>query len=236
MSDLFTALDLSWPALRVHHHGPWAIREGAGGGKRVSSATTAEADVSEAEITLAEEVHRSLGQTPLFRIQPGNDALDARLAARGYHVVDQTVLRMAPVAQFEPPERQRSFLHWPPLALARDLWEEDGITPERQAVMERVTSPCAAIIGRSKGEVDRASGAAFVACTGEIAMLHALLVIESMRRRGSAHNMMRAAAEWAQDQGAKQLALAVTLGNSNANQLYSSLNMPIVGQYHYRSA
>ncbi|TMV56955.1 GNAT family N-acetyltransferase, partial [Thioclava sp. BHET1] len=36
---IFAALDASWPAAALHHAGPWLIREGRGGGKRVSAAT-----------------------------------------------------------------------------------------------------------------------------------------------------------------------------------------------------
>lgn len=236
LTDWLSALDATWPAKATHTAGPFVVREGAGGGQRVSSASTLLADVSDADIDAAEALHRSLGQEPLFRLHPGNAALDARLAARGYQKKDVTLLRAAPVSAFAPPEKLRAIPHWPPLSLTRDLWCEDGITPERQAVMERCAGPCIALIGRAGDNADRASGAAFVAIAGEIAMLHALLVVEEMRRRGSAHQMMCQAAKWAQENGASWLSVAVTEANEAAGKLYSSLAMPVVGQYHYRTA
>lgn len=235
LQEWFDALDATWPGKAVHGLGPWRIREGAGGGQRVSAATTAVADVSDAEIAEAEDFHRSLGQKPLFQIRPGQEALDARLAARGYGKNDATHLRAAPVTQFAAPPRLRSIPHWPPLALTREIWEGDHIGPERVAVMERVQGEKIALIGRDGNDADRASGAAFVALSGNIAMLHALTVLPHMRRRGSAHYIMCGAAEWAQDHGAEWLAVAVTQANAGAEALYTSLNMPVVGEYHYRS-
>lgn len=234
LQDWFDALDATWPGKAVHALGPWRIREGAGGGQRVSAATTAVADVSDAEIAEAEEFHRSLGQNPLFQIRPGQEALDARLAARGYGKNDATHLRAAPVTQFEPAPYLRSIMHWPPLALTREIWAGDHIGPERVAVMERAEGKKTALIGRDGNDADRASGAAFVATHGAIAMLHALVVLPNMRRRRSAHYMMCGAANWAQDNGANWLAVAVTQANAGAGALYTSLKMPVVGEYHYR--
>jgi ribosomal protein S18 acetylase RimI-like enzyme len=65
-------------------------------------------------------------------------------------------------------------------------------------------------------------------------MLHALEVTPALRRQGSAHNILRAAALWAQQNGADTLTLVVTVANENARRLYASLGMQPVGQYHYR--
>jgi GNAT superfamily N-acetyltransferase len=115
--------------------------------------------------------------------------------------------------------------------VARQLWEEGGIGPARVAVMDRVQVPKTAILGRAG---DRAAGAAFVAVHGNVAMLHALEVAPALRRNGCGHNILRAAALWARDQGADTLALLVTERNIAARALYASLNMRAVGQYHYR--
>ena len=117
------------------------------------------------------------------------------------------------------------------MAIAVDLWAQGGIGPGRLAVMQRVAGAKTAILARAN---DRASGVAFVAMSGKIAMLHALEVTPSMRRQGSAHNILRAAAVWAQDQGADMMSLVVTQANDAACRLYASLGMLVVGQYHYR--
>ena len=176
---------------------------------------------------------QALGQTPLFMIRDQDNALDSVLATIGYLRHDPVVVFAAPVdilANPAPPSMS-AFAIWPPLNIAAQIWAEAGIGPGRLAVMERASGPKTTILGRVN---DRASGIAFVACHGKTAMLHALEVVAAQRRQGSASNIMRAAAVWAQGQGAEVLCLAVTEANAAACALYVSLGMQVVGHYHYR--
>lgn len=231
-ATLFAVLEATWPAAACHRCGPWLIHDGQGGGKRVSAATAA-ADWVQDDIASAEAAMRALGQTPLFQLRDGEQALDAALAARGYTVVDPVVIYAAPCAAIATPSPAplTAFAHWPPLAIAVELWATAGIGPARLAVMERVAGPKTAILGRIG---DRASGAAFVAVHQTCAMLHALEVPSALRRQGCANSILRSAACWAQDQGAATLSLVVTQANAGAHALYASLGMEVVGQYHYR--
>ncbi|GAB1477574.1 GNAT family N-acetyltransferase [Paracoccaceae bacterium] len=223
---LFAAMEATWPPASSQHLGAFCLRDGAGGGKRVSAASL-EGSFSAPDLDAAEA---AMAQ-PLFLIRPGDAALDSALAARGYRVVDPVLAYAVPVAGIAPPDPMTGFPHWPPMEIARALWSDAGIGPARLAVMERAAGPKCVILGRVQ---DRAAGVAFVACHGEIAMLHALEVAPALRRQGSAHNILRAAAVWAQDQGAVTLALVVTEANATARGLYASLGMNLVGQYHYR--
>lgn len=229
---LYALVEGSWPPARAFRAGPWMVRDGQGGGKRVS-AVTAAAAWTDADIPLAEAEQASLGQDALFMIRTGDDALDGALAARGYRVIDPVVAYAAPVAALAdpPPDPMAAFPHWPPLGIALDIWAQTGIGPGRIAVMHRAAGPKCAILARSG---DRPTGTAFVALHGDAAMLHALEVLPAHRRQGSARAMLRAAAVWARDQGAQTLALVVTEANHGARALYSSLGMRVVGQYHYR--
>ncbi len=229
---LYDLLEASWPPAFRHRVGPWAIREGQGGGQRVSAAT-AEGGWVPDDIALAEHAMSALGQPSLFMIRAGDDALDAALAARGYAVKDPVVAYAGGAARIASPapDPMTAFAHWPPLEIARDIWAEAGIGPGRVAVMDRVRGAKCALLGRRN---DRASGAAFAAIHGDAAMLHALEVLPAMRRQGSANNILRMAAQWALDNGATTLALVVTEANGPARALYASLGMTLVGQYHYR--
>ncbi|HRK43534.1 MAG TPA: GNAT family N-acetyltransferase, partial [Gemmobacter sp.] len=172
-----------------------------------------------------------MGQARLWVIHD-DPRLDAALAARGYRRRDPVVAYAAPVAALAGEvSGMAAFVHWPPLAIARDIWAEGGIGAPRVAVMERVTAPKCAILGRSD---DTPSGAAFVAIHGDVAMLHALEVRPALRRQGSARNILVAAANWAQDQGAATFSLVVTEQNLAARALYERLGMVAVGRYHYR--
>jgi GNAT superfamily N-acetyltransferase len=232
MTDPFALTEATWPAAAYHSVGPWLVREGRGGGQRVSSATAA-GPWTEADIPLAEARLAALGQPAIFSIRPGDEALDAALAARGYARHDPVHIYHAPVADLaaKDPPPVTTFAVWPPLAIMVDLWAEGGIGPGRLAVMDRVTGPKTALLGRVR---DRAAATAFVAIDGNGAMLHALHVAPAQRRQGLGVYMMRAAARWAQDHDAKQFFLLVTAENAAANALYTSLGMHIVGQYHYR--
>lgn len=233
MTGLLAVTEATWPAAARQPAGAFTVREGKGGGQRVSAAT-ATGRWTEDDIDAAERMQVRLGQRPLFLILPGEDALDAALAARGYRVKDPVNVYDCAIATLaaEPANPMAGFAIWPPLAIMRDLWAEGGIGPERIAVMERAGGPKTAILGRVS---DRAAGVAFVAIAGDTAMLHALHVAPGLRRQGSAVKIMRAAAHWAQDHGTKRFSVLVTEANSAANALYASLAMEIVGQYHYRS-
>lgn len=227
---LAEVMEATWPPVRAVRVGPWTIREGAGGGKRVSAAT-ADGVWTEADLPLAEAAMAAQGEPALFVIRHGEAALDAALAARGYRVVEPVVAYACAAASLAPPPGMTTFPHWPPLAIARDLWAEAGIGPARLAVMDRVAGPKAAILCR---QTDRPCGVAFVAVSGRVAMLHALEISPGFRRQGSARHILQAAAQWALEQGADTLSLVVTVANAPARALYASLGMQGVGQYHYR--
>ncbi|MDO9637127.1 MAG: GNAT family N-acetyltransferase [Pseudotabrizicola sp.] len=229
---LADVMEQTWPPARAFAVGPWCIRDGQGGGKRVSAATAGPGWSDEA-IPLAEAAMDELGQAPLFLIRQGDDLLDQALQSRGYRVVDPVAAYAAPCAALADPEPppMAAFAHWPPLAICAEIWADAGIGPARLAVMQRATGPKCAILGRAN---DQPTGVAFVAIHQGVAMLHALEVRTAARRQGSAHHIMRAAAQWAQQNGADSLSLVVTVLNSPARALYASLGMKVVGQYHYR--
>ncbi|MFC2966957.1 GNAT family N-acetyltransferase [Acidimangrovimonas pyrenivorans] len=231
LDTLYATVDATWPPAAFHRAGPWILREGRGGGKRVSAATS-DGPLGPEDIATAEAAQERLGQRPLFMIRAGDAALDAALEARGYEVVDPVVIYLAPVADMigEIPA-VAAFTVWPPLAIQRHLWAQGGIGPGRLAVMDRAEGPKTALLARRS---DHPAGCGFVALNGDIAMLHALEVPPEMRRQKSAVYMMRRAAIWAQDHGAKWFSLVVTEANEGARALYASFGMTIVGKYHYR--
>ena len=226
------AMEPTWPAAKTERLGPWLLRDGQGGGKRVS-ATSLEGDFDRASLTAVEAAMRHRGSPALFSLGPNDAVLDAALAERGYRLVDPVVIYAASLTDLpqDPAPLMTTFPHWPPLGIAVDLWAEGGIDAARVAVMNRVAGPKCVILGRQN---DRAAGVAFVAVHASFAFLHALEVPPLMRRKGVARNILQAAAGWANEQGASALALAVTAANDGARALYASFGMQVVGQYHYR--
>ncbi|NEY92275.1 GNAT family N-acetyltransferase [Tabrizicola oligotrophica] len=225
---LAEVMEATWPPAARQACGPFMLRDGRGGGKRVSAATV-EGPWTAGDLVRAEAAM----DAPLFLIRAGDEVLDAALAERGYRSIDPVTAYAAPVDALagDGPARMTTFPHWPPMQIARALWADAGIGPARLAVMERAEGAKAVILGRAN---DRASGVAFVACHGRHAMLHALEVIPALRRQGSAQNILRAAAIWAKGEGADTLSVVVTVANAPARALYAAMGMVEVGAYHYR--
>lgn len=225
-------IDATWPALAKRAVGPWMVRVDGLGGNRVS-ATTAEGPVAEADIIEAEFAMREVNQIPLFMVRAGDEALDAMLAARGYGKRDVTHMYAAPVAAIatDRPPAVTTFEVWPPLATQLEIWADGGVGPGRIEIMHRAQPPKTTLLGRLN---DRPAGTAYVAIAADCAMLHALEVAKDHRRQGLARHLTRAAAFWAQANGAAYFTLLTTQTNAGANALYTSLGMTLVGQYHYR--
>lgn len=237
MSGLPTAQTLyevcaqTWPAAREHRLGPWMIRDGQGGGQRVSAATL-EGDLAD-DIGAAEAAMQALDQPALFMIRDGDESLDAALAARGYSVKDPVNIYACPIAALTDVAipRVTAFTIWEPLQIMRDIWAAGGIGPSRIEVMARADVPKTGLLGRWN---DQPAGTGYVGIHQGIAMVHALEILEHQRGQGVGKWLMRRAADWAQSHGAHHMSVICTQENAGANALYASLGMSLVGRYHYR--
>ncbi|WP_341367901.1 GNAT family N-acetyltransferase [Yoonia sp. BS5-3] len=229
---LYAVIDGTWPAAAKQALGPWTVRMDDSGSSRVSAAT-AEAPFTDADIPEAEASMREAGQSPLFMIREGEETLDALLAARGYQIKDPVNMYAAPIGQIATsrPPPVTTFEVWPPLAIQTEVWAAGGINKGRIDVMDRARHPKTTLLGRLN---DQPAGTVYVGMAADCAMIHALEVAKEHRRQGLAAHMTRAAAFWAQAQGAAYLTLVTTRANDAANALYTSLGMTLVGQYHYR--
>lgn len=230
--DWAAVVDGTWPAARYSQLGPFLLREGQGGGSRVSAASRI-GPVTPSDIDAAEAAMQAMGQKRIFCLRPGDEALDEMLAARGYEILDPVNIYACPVARLtdQPVPPVTVFTLWEPLAIMREIWAQGGIGPERLAVMERAPGPKTGLLLRHR---DQPAGTGFVAIHHGIAMLHALEIVPAHRRQGLGRWAMRAAAFWALDNGAHTLSVICTKANEGANALYRSLGMETVGEYRYR--
>lgn len=229
VSRLFSVLSTTWPPAEVRRVGPWTLRRGEGGGNRVSCATL---DGEGGDVAAAEAVMRGWGQRPIFMIRPGDEAVDACLARRGYAIENCTLIVAAPAATVAPetPD-ERAILCDAPLARMREIWQAGGVGPARLAVMARACRPKAYLFGRIG---DAPAACAFVACDGDVGMFHALEVAPPFRRRGPGTALTRAGAAWSLQQGATTYGLDVAEANMQARIAYGKLGMEEVAAYHYR--
>ena len=230
---LFDAIDGTWPPARRWAEGPFVLRDGQGGGQRVSAATT-DGPGTDADIDRAQAAMRAAGQRPLFMMRGDTPELDAQLAARGYTISDPTVIYTLPIGRLTdvPIPRVTAFTIWEPLAIMREIWATDGVGPARLAIMARARTKTG-IFSRWN---EKPGGTAFAAVHGDICMVHALIVLPHQRRGGVARWMMRRAAFWGQAQGATTISVLCVASNEAANGFYQALGFERVGSYHYRKS
>jgi GNAT superfamily N-acetyltransferase len=237
IADLVPVIAATWPAEATHACGPFTVAQSNGGGSRVRAARLQDphddgSTVQDAQIKQAAAAMAALGQPDLFMVPGTQTALDTRLAALGYARKDPTLALIADCAALAaPPPPVTCFEVWPPLAAQDEIWVRGGIGPDRLAIMQRVTGPRISLFGRIN---NHPAATAFVALQGDIAMLHALEVVDVARRQGLAGHVMRAAGQWALGQGARHFSVLVTRENLPAQGLYTSLGFQPVGHYHYR--
>lgn len=232
-AKLYEVCEGTWPPARTWVKGPWTLRDGAGGGKRVSAATV-NGSFDTNDIAVAEEGMRGIGQRPLFMIREGDALLDAALETRGYALIDEVVLYAAPIDLLTDKSipRVTCFTIWEPLAIMAEIWAAGGIGPDRLAVMDRAAVKTG-ILARWN---EKPGGVAYVGLQEGVAMVHAVEVLPHQRKQGVAEWIMRAAAFWARAQGAQHLAVLCVRANKPANALYSKLGFTRVGTYHYRQS
>lgn len=227
---LIAAVDATWPPAESVARAGWRLRRGMGGGQRVSAASPLgpAPDIAAAEAAMA-----AWGQPPLFRVTPAEGAIDAALAAAGYRVHDPVAVYAAPSPALADgrDETARIIRVSTPVALMDEIWDAGGIGAARRAVMDRAPGPAIRLMARLG---DRPAGCAFVACDGFVAMLHAMEVLARHRRSGAGRMLLHGAANWAAEQGAEHLALAVTEDNAPARLLYEAAGMTVAARYHYR--
>lgn len=230
--DLWPCLEASWPAAATQDVGPFVVRQGLGGGQRVSATLWNGAPFTSDDLVHADNAARKFGQVPLYQIRNNQLDLNDALDARGFTISDPTILYAQRTEELAKDDNEAIFT-WPPLAIQTELWAHAGIDDARLSVMSRAAEPKIVTLVRRK---DTPCGTMFASLYGDCAMIHALEVVTELRRQGIGSAMVRSVAAWASRQGATWLALAVTETNTPANRLYRSLGMQIFGTYHYRKA
>ena len=97
--------------------------------------------------------------------------------------------------------------------------------------MNRASQIKTSILGRWS---DNPVASAFIAKSGNVAFLHALVVDQNFRRQGVARALMQHAGQWAEKHNCAKLMVVTTEANVAATSLYTSLEFQLVNKYHYR--
>jgi ribosomal protein S18 acetylase RimI-like enzyme len=234
---VLAVIGAGWAPAETEALGGWEIRRGLGGGRR-AGAVRALGDPGmplEEAIARAAARQRAWGERPCFQIGPDDADLDARLAGLAYAREGiSPVMVGAAAAVAEAGRGKRMVLRvTTPLVALEELWAANDIGAARQAVMARTPLPKMTLMLR---EDDRVAAAAFVAVSGRIATMSALLIAPAFRRRGLGRETVAAAARVGLEMGADTLAFSVEAENTGARALYEGLGLRQISQYHYRTA
>ena len=230
----------AWPALETLIYDGWLLRFANGHTKLANSVIPlydANLPVTQ-KIDMVERLYRQRGLASIFKLTPWMQPtdLDARLADRGYRVVDPTSIRVSDLRR---------------LAVSSDTTIR--IAPRvDQSWMEGVAH-LAALDGRSHATLAMMmarvpAGAAFAGYWQDGRMLAAGLgVLEERavglfeivtdaahRRQGLARRICRSIMAWAKAKGAAEAYLQVVASNAGAIALYDPLGFREAYRYHYR--
>ena len=231
-SEFLKLLEDTWPPGKVIHFDNWTIRISNGAGKR-ASAISLEGVWEEASFIRLKKFLKRLGKSEIFIIYQSGSLFEKELNKRNYQVFDKSCIFEISVSELiknEPPPISM-FSIWPPLEIQKQLWNSNGIGWQRQAVMNRANQIKTSILARWN---DNPVASAFIAKSGNVAFLHALVVEQNFRRQGVARALIRHAGHWAYRNNCARLMVVTTEANSAATGLYTSLKFQLVNKYHYR--
>ncbi|MFI7637574.1 GNAT family N-acetyltransferase [Nonomuraea sp. NPDC049400] len=222
----------AWPAYEQRRHDGWVLRYAGGVTKRANSVLALErpADLNGA-IEAAEAFYRERGQRCVFSV--GTQALpglDEELEARGYELVDPTVVMaagaLAPVPGLH--EVRIEDRPWP--GWLRTWWAVDGRYGSGLEAAERICTGVPAWYGAYEEDgVALAVGRAVP--QGDTAGIYCMATLPEARRRGLARAVLQALVRHA-DAGSAYL--VTTAPNLAAQALYRGAGFEVAGRYHYR--
>lgn len=220
----------AWPAWEQRALGDWVLRYAGGVTKRANSVLAlGEPDDLDAAVQEAEDFYAARGVPCAFSVGASTPpALDRALEARGYTLVDPTVVMCGSVtADPVVPVRveKQPWDGW-----LRTWWEVDGryatglesaeriITgvPAWYAAVEEDGTPVA--VGRGVPQ-------------GDVLGVYCMATLPAHRRRGLVRAVLRALAAAS---GLRDAYLVVTERNTAAQALYAGEGLRPRGRYHYR--
>ena len=231
-NEFFKLLEDTWPPEKVIQLDNWTIRISDGAGKR-ASAISLEGIWEENSFRKLKDLLKKLDKPEIFMIYRSGSLFEKELKKLNYQVFDKSYIFEISVSELikcEPPPISM-FSIWPPLHIQKELWNSNGIGWQRQSVMNRVSQIKTSILARWS---DNPVASAFIAKSGTVAFLHALVVDQNFRRQGVARALMQYAGQWAEKHNCAKLMVVTTEANAAATSLYTSLEFQLVNKYHYR--
>jgi len=232
-------MNQGWPAEAKTELDGWILRRNGGVTMRANSVLPASApfDLGRA-LDYVENLYVAHGITPSFQVGPAAQPtdLDSQLEARGYQVLNPTLVLCAEVSDVLaklPDESVEVDISSAPDDHWMDFWwSVDG----RGGAAEQATARQILNRGRALYAVVPSTGP--VKAIGRLALvddwagLYCLAVDQRFRRQGLALAVIRALLQEATTLGIQRIWLQVVAANEPARALYERLGFRTVSQYH----
>ena len=218
MGDFSRLVDEAWPAPYAEHAGGWKLRFADGVTKRANSALPLDAP---GDLAMAEQFYANRGLPAVFSLD-GSSSLDRELDARGYTVVDPTLVLTAPLA---PDVTGPVTIEDHPSPDWMRVWTSVEGNPAATPILTGVAADYALLDGMAVGRG---------VPQGDWYGIYCMAVLPEFRRRGLAGRVLRELLRRGHESGARQAYLAVVESNTAARALYERAGFTVAGRYHYR--
>lgn len=235
MLDFDRLVDEAWPAPNAEDLGGWRLRFARGVTKRANSVWPAgeQADVG-AAIDAAERRYSARGLPTVFSVSANArpEGLDDLLAARGYEVVDPTVMMTLELSEERPVSSEVRLADAPSPEWLDLWWSVDGRFGSRLDTAESILTGVPAGYALAGDGADDGVGRGVR--QGDWLGIYCMAVAPRARRRGLGRDVLHALLNHGLEQGARRAYLSVTAHNTAARALYEQAGFEIAGGYHYR--
>lgn len=227
-----------WPALHTVHLGGWLCRFADGYGRRANSVNAvAPTAPFETVLRAADELYAKQSLPLTFRLSPlAGSGPDATLAARGFDLVDETLVMIRAIAD-------GATARDPAIALVQAYDDQlnaqfavaKGLAPQTRRIHERIRASI--VLPRTLAVLrdgERAIGFGLGVAERGMIGLFDILVAPTHRRRGAGRKIVDALLAWGRELQATGAYLQVNAQNHPAITLYEQCGFAPAYRYHYR--
>ncbi len=196
-----------------------------------------------AKIERAEAFYLSYGKVPRFQLTDASLPVGLRttLAGKGYSAQRGALVQTADLSALpESGEAAIGRVRWAPFASSRWL-EALGLGSGESAASLTIRAENLAAVSPPKVFLeldvnDTVAAVGFAVAAGRYLGLFNLATVPSQRRRGAGGRVLRAAAAWGRERGAREVYLQVHPDNVAAQALYASFGFTTHHTYDYWEA
>ncbi len=229
------------PAAVVERLGGWRLRFNHGVKRRPNSVlANAEDDLGvETKLAHAEAFYASHGLRARFQLSPASvpEDLDARLAARGYaRVAESVCVQVAPLKDVPPPVFGLTLLTKPTEAWLDLYCEVEGLTGIQAVALRDMLGnlPGEAVFALAADREGRPAATGVGVSHGGLLGLFNIATHPAARRQGMGSAVVAGLCRWGQERSLSQGYLQVSAGNTGAQRVYARLGFETLYHYGYR--